>query len=544
MATKVELFELIRRDSWHGGLSVRALAGKYGVHRRLVREALMHAEPDPRKTPERRSARLEPFKAVIDGWLRADLDAPRKQRHTATRVHARLLDEHGAGDVSYAAVRDYVARRWRRSASRKAAARRRCSIPQHHPPAWRPRSTSGSCGCGWPGCWSSATCSRSACRIPARPCTWSRRPAGQEAFLEGHVHAFTVLGGVPAGQIRYDNLTPAVTRVLRKGRAEDREPAVDGVPVALPVRGVLLRARHRGRAREGRRRGPGRVLPPQLPGPGPGSGLPRRTEPRGSRSPSRPRTAAGSGARICTIGQDFAAEAPRLVPPPDEPFETGLPPTPRVDRDSQVHRADEPLLRAGAADRPPGAGRLRSGAGHLRRAARGRPSPADDRQGRRDTRPGPLPGGADAPSPEPSPGWSRWTRPAPPGRSPARMRRCGQRPAARTASRRDPRPGRGPAAAPAHGRRRRRHRDPGNARRSARTPRRRRRGRGPPGRRRPRRRPFPDSGGGSLREEPQVTSLTLRRLAALPADTRPLPTVSAYDQLARRGPRTSREGQS
>ena len=39
-ATKVELFEQIRRDSWHGGLSVRALAAKYGVHRRLVREAL------------------------------------------------------------------------------------------------------------------------------------------------------------------------------------------------------------------------------------------------------------------------------------------------------------------------------------------------------------------------------------------------------------------------------------------------------------------------------------------------------------------------
>ena len=42
---------------------------------------------------------------------------------------------------------------------------------------------------------------------------------------------------------------------------------------------------------------------------------------------------------------------------------------------------------------------------------------------------------------------------------------------------------------------------------------------------------------------PQVTSLTLRRLAALPADSRPLPTVSAYDQLLTR-PRTSREGQS
>ncbi len=37
---------------------------------------------------------------------------------------------------------------------------------------------------------------------------------GQEAFLEGHVVAFGRLGGVPA-LIRYDNLKPAVARVLR-----------------------------------------------------------------------------------------------------------------------------------------------------------------------------------------------------------------------------------------------------------------------------------------------------------------------------------------
>ena len=34
-------------------------------------------------------------------------------------------------------------------------------------------------------------------------------------------------------------------------------------------------------------------------------------------------------------------------------------------------------------------------------------------------------------------------------------------------------------------------------------------------------------------EPGQVTSLTLRRIAALPPDTRPLPTVDAYDQLLR-----------
>jgi hypothetical protein len=33
---------------------------------------------------------------------------------------------------------------------------------------------------------------------------------GQEAFFEGHVATFEVLGGVSCGQIRYDNLKPAV----------------------------------------------------------------------------------------------------------------------------------------------------------------------------------------------------------------------------------------------------------------------------------------------------------------------------------------------
>jgi len=54
-AKKAELFERIRRDSWREGLSIRALARRYGVHQRLVREALTHAEPAPRKTPGNRT---------------------------------------------------------------------------------------------------------------------------------------------------------------------------------------------------------------------------------------------------------------------------------------------------------------------------------------------------------------------------------------------------------------------------------------------------------------------------------------------------------
>jgi len=49
---------------------------------------------------------------LIDGWLTADREAPRKQRYTAKRVWRRLVDEHGV-DVAERTVRDHVRRRRR-----------------------------------------------------------------------------------------------------------------------------------------------------------------------------------------------------------------------------------------------------------------------------------------------------------------------------------------------------------------------------------------------------------------------------------------------
>lgn len=56
----------------------------------------------------RSSPRLETFKPAIDSMVSEDTTAPRKQCHTAKRILSRLIEEHGAEELSYSTVPDYV----------------------------------------------------------------------------------------------------------------------------------------------------------------------------------------------------------------------------------------------------------------------------------------------------------------------------------------------------------------------------------------------------------------------------------------------------
>src|SRR6266540_3808708 len=209
--SKVELYERIRKVHEREQLSIRALADRFGVHRRDVRAALSSAVPPPRKPVVRPAPVLDPWKATIDGWLEADKTAPRKQRHTARRVWQRLADEHGV-EAGESTVRRYVAEVRRR----QSVPLIEVMIPQQHPLGAEAEVDFGSIHVVLAGVLTELPLFLIRLSASGRGFVRAYLNECQAVFLDGHVRGFEHFGGVP-DRIRYDNLKAAVTKVL-KGR--------------------------------------------------------------------------------------------------------------------------------------------------------------------------------------------------------------------------------------------------------------------------------------------------------------------------------------
>jgi transposase len=213
---KMDLFEQLRREHEFGIGTIAGVAAKFGVHRRVVRQALASALPPPHRYPPRAKPKLAVVAAFIDTVLEEDRRAPRKQRHTARRLYRRILTEFPDATVAEPTVRTHV----RARKHQMGLDRRETFVPQSY--GWAQEAQ-----VDWYEAWVDLGDERSrmqvfAMRAMASGAAFHRayRHATQQAFLEAHEHAFAYFGGV-FHRLRYDNLASAVRKILRGHRREE-----------------------------------------------------------------------------------------------------------------------------------------------------------------------------------------------------------------------------------------------------------------------------------------------------------------------------------
>jgi transposase len=212
----VELFAEIRREFQSGVGTIKGISRKLGVHRRVVRQALADVIPPVRPYRTRAKPALDRVQAFIDRILEADRMAPRKQRHTARRIHDRLGRECPEAPIASSTVRKYV-RDWKRA---HGLTRRSVCVPQTYD--WGQEAQvdwyEAVALLGGDEVTLQVFCVRSMASGAAFHRAYPR--ATQQAFLEAHEGAFAYFGGVFA-TLRYDNLTSAVRKILRGFRREE-----------------------------------------------------------------------------------------------------------------------------------------------------------------------------------------------------------------------------------------------------------------------------------------------------------------------------------
>jgi transposase len=207
----VDEFDRIRRMVLVEGTSQREAARRLGHSRKTIRKALKHSEPPGYRRSGEPVYRvlISRYRGIIDAWLEADKQAPRKQRHTRKQIWRRLCEEHDF-QGGYDAVKRYVKKKQETSGE--------VYMPLSFDPGEEVQVDWGEAWIKMAGqlvkvfmfcmrlCFSRASYVR------------AYRTEKEEAFLDGHVRAFEFFGGVPR-RCCYDNLKSAAIRV---GRGQDR----------------------------------------------------------------------------------------------------------------------------------------------------------------------------------------------------------------------------------------------------------------------------------------------------------------------------------
>jgi len=210
----------IRKAFLRDRKSIRAIAREMKRSRKAIRRAILEEGPPRyRLTRERPSPVTGPVRGMVLGWLEADETAPRKQRHTARRIHARLVEELGF-QGSEAAVRGLVAE-LRRELLRETIAAGAC-LPLAYEPGEDAQTD-----------WAEALVEIGGVPVVAhlfgmRPCfsgysfVTAFPREDWPSVAEADARAFEFFGGVPA-RIWYDNPKTLVGKILA-GRERRLQP--------------------------------------------------------------------------------------------------------------------------------------------------------------------------------------------------------------------------------------------------------------------------------------------------------------------------------
>ncbi|MCI0528561.1 MAG: IS21 family transposase, partial [Nitrospira sp.] len=214
---KMGQYELIKTAFRVYGHSIRGIVRDYGHSRNTVRKAIRGVSPGYERKKPMVNPVMDAYREEILLWLKSDLTAPKKQRHTAHRVYTRLVEEYGFSGAE-STVRRYV----RLLKIEAGLYKQEAFIPLEVEPGKEAEVD-----------WGRAVVMMSGEKYPVELFCMRPKYSGkdfvrayphsrQEAFFDGHIHAFDYYGGV-FPRLIYDNLSSAVLKVLRgKKRLEQK----------------------------------------------------------------------------------------------------------------------------------------------------------------------------------------------------------------------------------------------------------------------------------------------------------------------------------
>lgn len=214
----MDQYEYIRTAQRVYGTSISELARQTGHSRNTIKKALRGEVWGYSERGQQLFPVLDPYRTIIEEWLKKDKDQPKKQRHTARRVFNRLRTEKGY-QGSESNVRRYV----RMVQMELGLDLRGQAFIACDPEAGQEGEVD----------WGTATAVLGDEKVRLKFFCMRSKYSGkhfvrfypcerQQALFDAHIQAFIFFGGIFPVLI-YDNLTTVVRKILQGKRRIEQE---------------------------------------------------------------------------------------------------------------------------------------------------------------------------------------------------------------------------------------------------------------------------------------------------------------------------------